>query len=81
MVSPYLQRPMRTLDEAIEDRARTGEGALDRTPVLPAVSAANSAVDRLDSFGALVRYLLTNPGANGTGAADARSAADGRRAA
>ncbi len=76
MVSPYLQRPMRTLDEAIEDRSRAGAGAHGRIPVLPAVSAANSAVNRLDSFGALVRYLLVNPGA-----ADARFPSGGREAA
>ncbi len=74
MVSPYLERPVRTLDRVLEDRVLE-----DRALVLPEAprpaSAAplGSPVDsnpdldarRLDPIGVLVRLLMSGHGAAG----------------
>ena len=74
MVSPYLERPVRTLDRVLEDRALE-----DRALVRPAAPRPASAapvgwpVDsnpdlgarRLDPIGVLVRLLLSGHGAGG----------------
>ena len=63
MVSPYLQRPVRTLDRALEDRASVGPEAprpAFAQPVdLPVDSDPDLDARRLDPIGVLVRLLMS----------------------
>ena len=79
MVSPYLERPVRTLDRVLEDGVLEGRaleyGARVRPEVLRPASAApmgmpvdsNPDLDarRLDPIGVLVRLLMSGHGAEG----------------
>ncbi len=73
MVSSYLERPLRTLEQALEERERVQGASLELGPATP----ASPAVDRYDPIGALVR-LLTN---DHDTAADGPAPPGGRRAA
>jgi hypothetical protein len=73
MVSAYLDRPIRTLEQALEDRARVWEGAVELERADPAAAA----VDRYDPIGVLVRLLANDHGP----AADDPAPPGGRRAA
>ncbi len=94
MVSPYLERPVRTLERVLEDRARVPLEAprpASAAPVgLPVDSNTNSDARRLDPIGALVRLLMSGHGAGGgdktapaeaTAEAEAAARPIGRRAA
>ena len=73
MVSPYLERPVRTLDRALEDRVLKDRVLKDRARVAPEAPRPASAapvglpVDsnpdldarRLDPIGVLVRLLMS----------------------
>jgi len=73
MTSLYLERPIRTLEQALEDRARVrGE-----SPELGPGTPAGPAVDRYERIGARIR-LLANDHAT---AADNPTPPTGRRAA
>ncbi len=97
MVSPYLKRPVRTLDRVLEDR-----GHEDRAPVrpdaprpasaapvgspagLPVDSNPDSHARRLDPIGVLVRLLMSgdeSAPAEAPAAAKAAPPPKGRRAA
>jgi hypothetical protein len=55
MVSSYLERPIRTLEQALEDRARVREKSLELGPR----TAADLAVDRYEWIGVL-KCLFAN---------------------
>jgi hypothetical protein len=81
MVSPYLERPIRTLGQALEDRARVSSNSQGRAPALPVDCAADIGMDRLDLVKVLARLLLAGHGAEGADAAEGPSPLGGRRAA
>ncbi len=74
MVSPYLERPVRTLDRVLEDGV-FDDGALvpPEAPRPASVAPVGSPVDsnpdldarRLDPVGVLVRLLMSGHGAEG----------------
>ncbi len=88
MVSPYLERPVRTLDRVLEDRVLE-----DRVPVpseaprpasagpmgTPVDSTQDLDARRLDPIGVLVCLLMSGHGAEGGNETAARL--NGRRAA
>ena len=87
MISSYLERPLRTLEKAIEDRAQA-PGALSARPAVPpAVPPADPDVTGPDSIELLVRLLSENtdqdgaPEALSPAAARQRSPLDRFRAA
>ena len=63
MVSPYLERPVRTLDRVLEDRASVGPEAPRPAFAQPVGLPVNSDPDldarRLDPIGVLVRLLMS----------------------
>ncbi len=79
MVSPYLERPVRTLDRALEDRVLVDGVPEDRALVplaaprpasaaplgLPVNSNPDLDARRLDPIGVLVRLLMSGHGAEG----------------
>ena len=78
MVSPYLERPVRTLDRVLEDRVledrvrvppeapRPAFAAPVGSPVgLPVDSNPDLDARRLDPIGVLVRLLMSGHGAEG----------------
>ena len=78
MVSPYLERPVRTLDRVLEDRVledgalvppeapRPASAAPVGSPVgLPVDSNPDLDARRLDPIGVLVRLLMSGHGAEG----------------
>ncbi len=79
MVSPYLERPVRTLDRVLEDRVLEDRVLEDRARVPPAAPRPASAAPmgspmdsnpdldarRLDPIGVLVRLLMSGHGAGG----------------
>jgi len=74
MVSPYLERPVRTLDRVLEDRlledrARVPPAAPRPASAAPVDSPVDSNPDldarRLDPIGVLVRLLMSGHGAGG----------------
>jgi hypothetical protein len=93
MVSPYLERPVRTLDRVLEDRVHEDRALVRPDPPCPASAApvgspVGSPVDsnpdldprRLDPIGVLVRLLMSGHGA-ATAEAPAAPQPNGRRAA
>ncbi len=92
MVSPYLERPVRTLDRVLEDGV-LDDGALvppaaprpaSAAPVgLPVDSSPDLDARRLDPIGVLVRLLMSGHGAVGGDetAPEAAARPNGRRAA
>ncbi len=68
MVSPYLERPVRTLDRVLEDRVLVGPDAPRPASAVPVGSPAGLPVDsnpdldarRLDPIGVLVRLLMSD---------------------
>ncbi len=94
MVSPYLERPVRTLDRVLEDRVLVPPEAprpASATPVgLPVGSNPDLDLRRLDLIGVLVHLLMSCHDAEGgdesapaelPAAAQAASRLRGRRAA
>jgi hypothetical protein len=73
MVSSYLERPIRTLEQALEDRVRVRGESLELGPGTP----AGLAVDRYDPIGVRIRLLAND---HGTTAGDP-TPPSGRRAA
>ena len=73
MVSLYLERPIRTLDQALEDRARVRRELLE----LGSGTPAGPTVNRNDPIGVLNRLLANDHGT----AADDPAPPGGRRAA
>ena len=74
MVSPYLERPVRTLDRALEDRVLVNRNLVppeaprpaSAAPLgLPAGSNPDSEARRLDPVGVLVRLLMSGLEAEG----------------
>ena len=73
MVSPYLERPVRTLDRVLEDRALVRPDAPRPASAAPVGSPVHSNLDsdpdldarRLDPIGVLVRLLMSGHGAEG----------------
>ncbi len=69
MVSPYLERPVRTLDRVLEDRALVRPDAPRPASAAPVGSPVDSNPDsdarRLDPIGVLVRLLMSGHGADG----------------
>ncbi len=73
MVSPYLERPVRTLDGVLEDRALVRPDAPRPASATPVGSPVDSNPDsdpdldarRLDPIGILVRLLMSGHGAEG----------------
>ncbi len=79
MVSPYLERPVRTLYGVLEDRVLEDRAPADRAQVPPEVPRPASAAPvglpehsnpdldarRLDPIGVLVRLLMSGHGAEG----------------
>ena len=74
MVSPYLERPVRTLDRVLEDRVledrvRVPPEAPRRASAAPVGSPVDSNPDldarRIDPIGVLVRLLMSSHGAEG----------------
>ena len=58
MVSLYLERPIRTLEQALEDRARVRGEFLELGPGMP----AGPAVDLYERIGARIRLLANDHG-------------------
>ena len=95
MVSPYLERPVRTLDRVLEDRVLEDRARVPPEAPRPASAApVGSPVDsnrdldarRLDPIGVLVRLLMSGHGAGGSAetvlaVVPAASRPNGRRAA
>ncbi len=93
MVSPYLKRPVRTLDRVLEDRVPEDRALEDGAPVPPEAPRPASAgpmgtpvgsnpdldAGRLDPIGVLVRLLMSGHGAEGGDQTASRLS--GRRAA
>ncbi len=73
MVSSYLERPLRTLEQALVERERVQGAPLELGPA----TAAGPAVDRYDPIGVLVRLLASDHDT----AADDPAPPGGRRAA
>ncbi len=73
MVSPYLERPVRTLDRVLEDRALVRPNAPRPASAAPVGAPVDSNPDwgpdldarRLDPIGVLVRLLMSGHGADG----------------
>ncbi len=74
MVSPYLERPVRTLDRVLEDRVLEDRARVPPAVPRPALAAlVGSPMDsipdldarRLDPIGVLVRLLMSGHGAEG----------------
>ena len=73
MVSAYLEYPIRTLKQALADRARARRKSLSRGPEMP----PGPAVGRYDPSGLMIRLLAKDHGT----AADRSTPAGGRRVA
>jgi len=74
MISPYLERPVRTLDRVLEDRVLKDRGLVPPEAPRPASAAPvglrvgsnpDSDARRLDPTGVLVRLLMSGHGAEG----------------
>ncbi len=88
MVSPYLKRPVRTLDRVLEDRVLGSPDVAYPASAAPVGSPVDSNPDldprRLDPIGILVRLLMSSDESAPAGAPAAAKAAPppkGRRAA
>ncbi len=88
MVSPYLKRPVRTLDRVLEDRAPVRPDAPRPASAAPVGSPVDSNPDsdprRLDPIGILVRLLMSgdeSAPAEAPAAAKAAPPPKGRKAA
>jgi hypothetical protein len=62
MVSLYLEQPVRTLEQALKDRARVWGESLELGPGTPAGPAVDRAVDRFDPIGVRIRLLANDHG-------------------
>ncbi len=91
MVSPYLERPVRTLDRVLEDAVLEDRALVPPEAPRPASAGpmgtpvgSNPDLDarRLDPIGVLVHLLMTGHGAaSGDQTAPAAAQPNGRRAA